>query len=266
MMVRFAFSLALAASLCAQTNLERGKRAIDDALKALGGEKYLAMHDRVESGRAYSFYREQLSGLSLATIYTRYLTRAAVPQPGVPYVRERQSFGKNERSGAVLFAEGKGFEITFRGARPMAQERIDRYLDSTLHNVFYILRQRLGEPGLIFESQGSDTVDNQPVEIVNIIDADNRTVTVYLNRTTKLPIRQVYYWRDPKTRDRNEEVTIFGKIRDTGNGVQWPYDIQRLRNGEKIYQIFSDRVEIDSGLTDELFTLPSNMKVLPPAR
>jgi hypothetical protein len=265
-MVRFALTLALAVSLCAQTKQERGKRAVDDALAALGGEKYLAMRDRVETGRAYSFYREQLSGLSLATIYTRYLTRPADPRPGIPYVRERQSFGKEERSGAVLFAEGKGYEITFRGARPMAQERIDRYLDSTLHNVLYILRQRLGEPGLIFESQGSDTMDNQPVEIVNIIDAENRTVTVYFSRSTKLPIRQVYYWRDPKTRDRNEEVTIFGKFHDVGDGVQWPYDIQRLRNGEKVYQIYSDRVEINRGLTDELFTLPANMKVLPPAR
>ena len=30
------------------------------------------MQDRVESGRAYSFYRDQISGLSIATIYTQY--------------------------------------------------------------------------------------------------------------------------------------------------------------------------------------------------
>ena len=36
---------------------ERGKRAIDETLAALGGDRFLAVQDRTESGRAYSFYR-----------------------------------------------------------------------------------------------------------------------------------------------------------------------------------------------------------------
>lgn len=148
--------LLLALSLItafAQTIQERGKRAIDQALAALGGDRYLAMQDRTESGRVYSFYREQLSGLSRATIYTRYLQRPEPPVPGKIWVRERQSFGKNERDGAVLFTDDQGYQVTFRGARPVPQETLDRYRDTTLHNIFYILRQRLGEPGLIFSTR-----------------------------------------------------------------------------------------------------------------
>ena len=33
---------------------------------------------------------------------------------------------------------------------------------STLHNIFYILRQRLHEAGMEFESRGSDVVDRVP--------------------------------------------------------------------------------------------------------
>ena len=51
----------------------RGKKVIADAIAALGGDKFLEMQDRVETGRAYSFYRDNLSGLSIAKIYTRYL-------------------------------------------------------------------------------------------------------------------------------------------------------------------------------------------------
>lgn len=250
----------------AQTSQERGKRAIDEALAALGGDSFLSMQDRVETGRAYSFYREELSGLSLATIYTRYLNRPDTPEPGKIWVRERQSFGKNERSGAVLFADNKGYQITFRGARPVPEETLDRFQDSMVHNIFYILRQRLGEPGLIMEYKGSDIVDNLPVEIVNITDADNRIVTVYLNRSTHLPVRQVYVRRDPKTRDRIEEVTIYSKYRDVGGGIQWPFDMQRLRNDQKIFQMYADSVEVNKGLTDELFTLPAGIKMLKPAR
>ena len=163
------------------------------------------MEDRLESGRAYSFYRERLSGLTIARIYTRYLSGAA---PGQLALRERQSFGKSEES-AVLFTEDNGYEITFRGARPLADDRLAAYRDSVLHNFFYILRQRMSEPGLVFDSRGSDIVDNQPVEIVDITDDQNRTVTVYFNQNTKLPSRQVYQRRDPKTGYRTEEVTLF---------------------------------------------------------
>ena len=85
------FSLALALSaLAAETAHERGKRVVNEALQAVGGKAFLAMEDRVESGRAYSFYREKLEGLSVAKIYTRYVT----PVPGKISVRERENFFK----------------------------------------------------------------------------------------------------------------------------------------------------------------------------
>jgi hypothetical protein len=254
------FVIACALAAMPHPDEQKGKKVIDDALAALGGQQFLAMSDRIESGRAYSFYRERLSGLSRATVYTRYLTRPEPPVAGFLGVRERQAFGKDEDS-AVLFTDDKGYQITFRGARPMPDDMLERFKDSTLRNIFYILRQRLGEPGLIFESRGADIVDNQPVEIVDIIDGENRTVKVYFNQSTKLPIRQVYYRRDPQTRDRIEEVTVYSKYRDVG-GVQWPFAIRRERDGEKLFEIFSDKVAINNDLNDNLFTLPANMKIL----
>jgi hypothetical protein len=222
---------------------KRGRAVIDDALRALGGEKFLSMQDRVESGRAYSFYREELSGLSIAKIYTRYLTVAAGKSGEELGVRERQAFGKAEES-AVLFLETGGFEISYRGSKAMAQDRYDRYKDSTLRNIFYILRQRLNEPGLTFESRGADVVDNQPVEIVDIDDAQNRLV------------RQIYARRDPLTKEKIDEVSLFNRYRDAG-GVQWPHQILKERNGEKIYEIFSETVKINSDLTDSVFNVPA---------
>jgi hypothetical protein len=121
---------------------------------------------------------------------------------------------------------------------------------------------RLGEPGLIFESRGADVVENQSVDIVDITDADNRVVTVYFSKVEHLPLKQVTYRRDLQIKDRIEEVTRFTKFRDVGGGVMWPFDIQRERDGEKIYQMFSDSVVINQDLIDNLFTLPANMKIL----
>jgi len=252
---------ALTAAGSAETAAERGQRVIDDALKALGGDAFLKMDDRVEAGRAYSFFREELSGLSVAKIYTRYIA----PQPGKLSARERQAFGKDEYA-AVLFTEDGAWELTFRGARPLADQRYDAYKDSTLRNVLYILRQRLREPGMIFYSRQSDIYQTTPVEIVDITDADNRTVTVYFSQSTKLPIRQVFKRRNQELGGWDEEVTIFAKYRDVGGGVKWPFDIRRDRNGEKIYEIFADSVEINKNLKDDLFALPGNLKLLPKAK
>ena len=254
----FALLLLSAGLLSAQTASEvRGKKIVDEAVAALGGPKFLSMQDRIESGRAYSFYRDQLSGLSLAVIYTHYLP---VPEKTGQdlAVREREAFGKNEEYGYVLFREdGGGWEVNFRGPKKMEQERIDRYRDTTLHNILYMLRVRLHEPGLIFESRGADVAENAPVEIVDITDSENRVVTVYFHQSTKLPVKQVWVWRDPKTKDRNEEVTRLTRYRDVGGGVQWPLQITRERNGEKIYQIFSDSVAVNQSLPENLFDVPT---------
>jgi len=260
--MRVLLLLAMSMSLLsAETRQERGKRLIDEAIAALGGDAFLQMKDRVEDGRAYSFYRDELSGLSRAKIYTQYITPG---KEGELAVRERQSFGKDEYS-SVLFNREGGWEITFRGARPLRDEQIERYRESTRNNIFYIFRTRLKEPGMMFDSRGTEVWENQPVENIDITDSENRVVTLSIHHSTKLAVRQVFYRRDPKTRERIEEVTIYSKYRDVG-GVQWPYTIQRIRNGEKVYSMFSDSVTINQNLPDTLFILPSDIERLPPKR
>src|SRR5580698_8730009 len=156
--------LAGAAAGQAQTAAEkRGKELIDGAVQALGGENFLHMQDRIESGRAYSFYREQISGLSIAKIYTRYITVAPGKSGEEVGQRERQAFGKNEDS-SVLFTENGGWEVNWRGSKELEKDRLDGYRDTTLRNVLYIFRQRLKEPGMIFESRCAEVFENQPVD------------------------------------------------------------------------------------------------------
>jgi hypothetical protein len=249
-----------AGALAAETAQERGKRVVEEALKALGGDAYLHMQDRVETGRAYSFYRGQLSGLSIAHIYTQYLQPAQPPVPGKLLVRERETFGKQEED-VFLFHEDKGWEITFRGAVALDDERAARWKDTMLRNVLYILRARMHEPGLSFYSQGRDFWENRPVEVVEITDADNLMVTVYFDSSTRLPVRQVYKRRNKEYNDFDTEVTLFAKYRDVGGSVQWPFDVRRDRNGEKFFEMYSDSVEINKDLKDSQFELRSNTKM-----
>jgi hypothetical protein len=250
-----------AAGLSAETAQERGKRVVYAALEALGGKQFQAMEDRIESGRAYSFFREQLQGLSVAKIYTRYVA----PEPGKVSLRERQTFGKDESYG-VLFNESGAWEITYRGARQLDPKRIETWKDGVLRNVFYILRQRLNEPGMDFFSRGSDLYENRPVEIVDITDDQGLTTTVYFSALDKLPVRQIFKRRNEQYKDFDQEESTFAKYRDVGGGVKWPYNIRRFRNKEKILELYSESVQINQNLTDDIFTLPAKIPILPPAR
>ncbi|HEX5431755.1 MAG TPA: hypothetical protein VFW83_07300, partial [Bryobacteraceae bacterium] len=226
-------------------------------IAALGGENFLKMKDRIEAGRAYSFYREQISGLSIATIYTQYLPVDRNKTDEDLAVREREAFGKNQDSGYVLFRKDNGWEVTFRGPKELPKDQLQRYRDTVFHDILYTLRVRLNEPGLIFESQGSDVIESQPVNIVRVTDSQNRVVTVNFNQDTKLPVRQVWYSRDPKTKERNEEITRYARYGSAGKGVQWPHEITRERNGERTSQIFSETVEVDQDLPDDIFDVPT---------
>ena len=251
--------------LPAQTIQQKGRQVIDEAIEALGGDNFLALKNKVERGRFFSFYREELSGLSSAAVFTLYTPAEDPPKVGELYQRERQSFGKKKESWAVLFSEDDGWEVTYRGAKPMDKESIEDHRDNRQRDIFYILLRRLGEEGLIFEHRGTEVVDNRPMETIDITDSENRVTRVWFHSSTKLPLRQLIDKRD-NLGVRHEIVTIYDKYRDVGGGVMLPFMQQRLRDGERNFSMYADTVEINQELPEDTFALPGNMKVLERSR
>ncbi len=256
--------MLFAASLYAETPQEAGQRLIKQCLEAVGGQSFLKMRDRVQHGRAYQFYQEQLRGLAVVTIYTKYDIKPSSPPPGWIGVRERRDFGKNADYGS-LFLEDKGYDVTYRGARPYPEAYMQQYYERLRRDIFYILKYRLDEPGMIFESLGTEIIDNQPTDTVRITDGDNRTVTVYLLKSNHLPVRQEYLRRDPKTRETFHEVGNYSKYRNV-NGVELPGNTQLVRDEEKIFEMFGDSIVINKGLEESVFGIKKGLKILPPEK
>jgi len=245
-------------ALRAETSQQRGRAIIDKAIQALGGDGFRFMPSRTEMGRAYSFYREQISGLSIARIYTKYL-----PAGGSSPVREvqRQVFGKKQED-SIIFTATDAWEVTYRGAKQLPDERVKQFRETLLHDIFYILRVRIEEPGIVFESRGSDVIENQPVETIDVFDADNRNVTVWIHSSTMLPVKQRFQRWDPIINDRREEVTRYTKYREAGNGVMWPFDTERERDKEKIFEMYAEHVAIGEDLKTSMFELPPGVNIL----
>lgn len=253
-----AVTLSVVAVAQPQDTSAKGKDFADRAIAALGGERFLNMRYRLTTGRIYSFFHDQLSGYDVAKIYTEYLPQAPAKGLGV---QEREVLGKKQDY-SYLFLPDQGWDITFRGARPIDDERWDRYTRSTENDVLYILKVRAKEPGMQFDYIGSDTYLGTHVEVIEMTDTRNQTVRVFLDHNTLLPIHQTFAWLDPETKYRNDESADYGKYRDIGGGVMWPFSIERQRNGYKSYQMFAATVQADQPLPPKTFELPPGAKLL----
>ena len=84
----------------AETQQERGKRVMARCLQALGGDAFRQIPGMLQTGSAYSFYEGEISGLSPAKIYTKYL------DAGQPFREvQRQVLGKKEEEAAPTSAD-----------------------------------------------------------------------------------------------------------------------------------------------------------------
>jgi hypothetical protein len=254
-------SIVLAASLAAQPNSQpsgKGKQVIDQTVQALGGDAFLQMKTRFSSGRIYSFFHDRTSGADVARIYVAY--DATPPSKGLA-VREREVLGKKQDY-SYLFLSDQAFDITFRGARPVPDEDWDRYARTTKNDILYFLRFRHNEPGVFYDYIGSQVYLSMHVEVVDITDQAGQTVRVYIDHNTMLPVRATFSWLDATSREHFDEETNFSKWRNVGEGVMWPFTIERQRNGYKVFQMFADKVEINQELPAGIFDLPAGAKVL----
>jgi hypothetical protein len=250
--------LLLTASQAPSAAPNKGKQVVDEAVQALGGERFLNLHALHINARLYSFFHDRMSGYDIANIYTEY--RYDKSAKGLQ-LREREVLGKKQDY-SYLFLEDQAFDITFRGARPLPDDRWASYVRTTTNDILYLLRYRYGEPGMEFDYIGNQVFITNHVEVVDITDAKGKTIRVYFDYNTKLPVRQSFQWLDPETKEHNDEVTEFDKWRDAGDGIMWPFTIERERNGYKVYQMFANKVEANAALPANIFEFPKGAQIL----
>ncbi len=150
----------------------------------------------------------------------------------------------------------KGWSLDRGGVSEATVTDIATSQEDTAKDIDNILRNRIHEKGMIFRYGGSDVVDYQECDWVELVDSDNRTFRIAISRSTHLPIRKVVDTRDANTRMRTEETEFYSNYHPI-SGVQSPFQITRERNGMKIYQAFIDKYDYNTGVPPSLFTKES---------
>ena len=246
----------------AQSRQEKAKQLFDKALVALGGQSFLNVRTLKKTGRAYSFYRHKLSGLAVMTLFDEFRELRESDDPDYLPVSRREVYTE-KGDYYTLFRNGQGWEVTYLGARPLPEDTLQRYRISARRDIFYILRYRLDEPDMYFYYTGTEIVDNTPTHAIDITDGNNETVKVFLRMSDNLPVQQIYTRRDPKTRIPYEEKSIFSKYREVG-WVTLPWNIQKQRDGDKIFEFFGRTAEVNGKLKADTFDIGKKVQILPP--
>jgi len=220
----------------------KAKKLFDRAVEALGGDAFRKVQTAQFEGRVYGFRRGDLSGLAQAVQYVHYPDRS------------REEYGEKKEEIEITNGD-KAWSIDINGVHPVPEDEMRSRLESRSMRAFYVLRYRLGEEGSIVEYVDRDIWENREVEIVRFVDKENNVLQFSLDSLNGLPVRTTWVHRDPKTRERIEEVETFGNYFARG-GIQTPRRTRRLRNGTRVFEVVIRDAHFNIPHPDSLFVPP----------
>jgi hypothetical protein len=222
----------------------KAKEILQQAIQALGGTAYLNLRDATCEGRLSQFgHAGELSGFEKFVDYT------------IPPFKDRTE-NLPKRNIITVMNGDKGWTLDRGGVSDASGADIAHFEEDTKKDIDYIFRSRIKEPNMIFRYAGPDIVDLKQVDWVELVDSDNRTIRIAIAQSTHLPVRKIVDTRDANTRIKTDEVEYYSNYHPL-NGVQTPFQITRERNHIKIYQVFFDKCEYNTNLSDSLFTKQS---------
>ena len=222
----------------------KAKEILQQAIQALGGTAYLNLRDATCEGRLSQFgHAGELNGFEKFVDYT------------IPPFKDRTE-NLPKRNIITVMNGDKGWTLDRGGVSDASGADIAHFEEDTKKDIDYILRSRIKEPNMIFRYAGPDIVDLKEVDWVELVDSDNRTIRIAISQSTHLPVRKIVDTRDANTRMKTDEVEYYSNYHPI-NGIETPFQITRERNHIKIYQVFFDKCEYNTNLSDSLFTKQS---------
>jgi hypothetical protein len=230
--------------LMPEQSAAKARQILDQAVEALGGSAYLNVHDATCTGRLGQFdHAGEVTGFGKFIDYTQ------------PPSKDRQE-NLPKRNIIQVFNGDKGWDLDRGGVSDAPKSDVVDFQEEVLKDIDNILRRRMHEPGMVLRYGGPDIVDLKQADWVELVDSDNRTIRLAFASNTHLPIRKTVETRDPRTQRKTSEVEYYSNYHPI-DGVQTPFQITRERNQIKIFQVFFDKCDYNTSISDALFTKES---------
>jgi len=235
----------------AQTNQQKARALVDQMIQALGGQAYLTVQDYYAEGRSGSYHNESLQGTSLFYRFWEWPDK------------DRIELTK-QRDIVQLYVGDQAYEITYRGVRPIdihKEERAGQAIVRRYYSLENVLRTWMKEPGILLLDEGPGISEGHMAEKLTIINSKNESVTIFVDPSTHLPLEKHFSIRDPRYRERDEEVLVYGDWKVI-QGINTPRMTLIKRNGEMLSQQIILNINYNIHPSDSLFD-PAVAKINP---
>jgi hypothetical protein len=222
----------------------KAKALLQEEIAALGGSAYLGVHDYTCEGRLAQFAH---SGDLNA--YPPFKDFWILPD------KNRTEWDKKATI-VDLFVGNQAWSLDRSGVNPQSAEAIADFQEQVKTDMDNVLRFRLKEDGMTFRYAGTDIVDLQQIEWVELVDRDDTTMRFALDESTHLPIRYEVITRNAATRERSEKDTLYSEYIPI-DGVNTPRKISQSQDGRQIYAASYTDCQYNTNPDPNLFTKKS---------
>jgi hypothetical protein len=250
-------------SMMPEQSAAKAKALLQQEIAALGGAAYLGVHNYVCEGRLGQFaHSGDLNS------YPPFKDFWMLPD------KNRTEWDKHATIVDIESGD-QGWSLDKSGVSSQSAVVMSDFQQQVKTDMDNVLRFRLNEDGMTFRYAGTDIVDLQQVEWVELVDRDDTTLRFALDEFTHLPLRYEIITRNPTTRERSETDVIYTEYIPI-DGVNTPRKVLRTQDGRNIYQAFYSDCQYNTDLDPALFTKkslddrfaqepkPKNQKPAPP--
>lgn len=225
-------------------NAKQARAVLEAMVEALGGQKWLDIKNREQHGHIAAFHHGQ-------------------PNLGTMEVTEYHMWPDHDRINVDkhgdwvdVFEGNNGWEITFRGKKPMEKEQLDEFLRRRDHSIETAVKVWLKNPQTILVYEGQHLAERHLADQVTLISPENEAITIMTDAESHLPLRRSFQWRDPLYKDKNTDAEEYDDYHQMG-GLPTPLKISRWKNDEMVRQFYIDKVVYNQDLNDQFWNVDS---------
>jgi hypothetical protein len=223
-------------------NAQKARKALDAMVQAMGGQAWLDMKNEMQQGHVAAFYHGQ-PDLGTTDVWQFH------QWPD----RDRAEVTKH-RDVVELYLGRQGWEVTYRGKKPMQKDLLEDYLRRRDHSIETAVKVWMKDPNTILVYEGQAMAERHMAEQVTLISPQNESITIQMDEQTHLPLKRTFQWRDPLYKDKNTDTEEYDDYH-TIEGLPTAFSITRLRNDEMVRQYYVTKVEYNRDLLTDFWNV-----------
>jgi hypothetical protein len=217
----------------------QAQKLLDRTVQALGGPAFLQFKTIATTGHVFAISYGQTAG------YAPFKSTFEPPD------KRRFSYGKGQP--VILINNGdQAWELSRLGRTHQNPEQVRGWKIASRYSLDSLLRYRVQEVGVLILASGVDFVNNQPVDVIDVVDSHNIHVKLYVHRSTYLPVRIIYRVENPNTREWEDYADDYSDYQ-TFQGITTPMHITRYLDGERIGELFRNSARYNETIPPNYF-------------